>query len=234
MKATYAGHSAVLFDVDGFAVAVDPWLKGNPLCPDHLADPARLDLIVLTHGHADHASDAVRLQQATGAVVAATYELAMILIGEGVPADRVQPMNKGGTIAVGPVRVTLTHAFHSSSFDSPTRGTLYAGEACGVVLHGGGKTAFHAGDTALFQELEQIGGRYRPDVSFLPIGDRFTMGPEEAAEAARLVGAPLAVPIHYKTFPLLVQTATAFASGCALEGIHARELQPGETLDLRS
>src|SRR5579862_4650578 len=125
MKAKYAGHSALfLYDSD-FVSAIDPWLDGNPLCPDDLKNPSRIDLIVLTHGHSDHAGDAVRLQKLTGAKVAATFELAMIMIQEGVPGEAVIPMNKGGTAVVGRYRVTLTHAFHSSSYDSPTRGTLY-------------------------------------------------------------------------------------------------------------
>ena len=95
LRITYAGHSAVFIELAGLHIAVDPWLKGNPLCPHTLQDPPKLDLIALTHGHSDHAGDAVRVQKLTGAPIAATYELAMIMIDEGVPADKVIPMNRG-------------------------------------------------------------------------------------------------------------------------------------------
>jgi L-ascorbate metabolism protein UlaG (beta-lactamase superfamily) len=226
---TYAGHSACFVQLGGMTVAIDPWLEGNPLCPVALITPPPTDLIVLTHGHADHASDAVRVARATGAKLAATYELAMIMINEGVSADVVIPMNKGGTVRVGDVDVTLTHAIHSNSFDGSS-GTVYAGEACGVALRSGGWSLYHAGDTSLFAEMERMGRDAPPDVALLPIGDRFTMGPREAAEAASLLRCKLAIPIHYKTFPLLTGTYDAFARFAAELGVATRELEPGMTV----
>jgi L-ascorbate metabolism protein UlaG (beta-lactamase superfamily) len=225
---TYAGHSAVFIEMGGLRVAIDPWLNGNPLCPSSLQTPPATDLIVLSHGHSDHASDAVRVAKETKAQLAATYELAMIMIDEGVSPDRVIPMNKGGSVTVGGVTVRLTNAFHSSSFDSPKRGTIYAGEPCGVLLASNGWTVFHAGDTALFSDLSLIGDMYQPDVALLPIGDRFTMGPEEAARAARMVKCTTAIPIHYKTFPLLTGEFGPFASACGKNGVEAIEIAPGE------
>lgn len=226
---TYAGHSAVLVEFDNTTVAIDPWLQGNPLCPPSLHNPNKLDIIILTHGHADHAGDAIRLQRATGAKVVATYELAMILIAEGVPSGNVIPMNKGGVVKANGVSIHLTHAYHSSSYDT-ANGPRYAGEACSVILSGYGATLFHAGDTALFSDLKLIGDTYQPDMAFLPIGDRFTMGPREAALAASWLKCKTAVPIHYKTFDLLTGTYTEFASECEKLKVVSKEMAPGESL----
>lgn len=229
----YLGHSAIILEFDGFRVAIDPWLKGNPLCPPNLAaDPGRLDLIVLSHGHADHASDACRIAQLTGAKVAATYELGAILIGEGLPANQAIQMNKGGMVAVSSgVSVYLTHAFHSSSYDTAS-GPVYAGEACGVVLNFSGNHIYHAGDTALFSDMELIGDRFSPQVAFLPIGDRFTMGPEDAAIAASLIRAEITIPIHYKTFDLLTGQYSEFETQCQKHAVFTRELAIGEVVSI--
>ena len=226
----YAGHSAVFVTIGATSVAIDPWLVGNPRCPVELHDPNKLDLIVLTHGHSDHAGDAVRLARSTGAKVAATYELAMILIGEGVDASQVLPMNKGGSIPFQNLRVHLVNAFHSSSYDTKN-GTVYAGEACGVVVSGADKCVYHAGDTELFSDMALIGARFRPTVCCLPIGDRFTMGPDDAAEAARLIGARISIPIHHKTFDLLTGTYEEFSRACSTRGVTCRELEPGQSFD---
>ena len=225
-KLTYAGHSAVFLDIGGKKVAVDPWLKGNPLCPDSLMNPKHLDLIVLTHGHADHASDAARIAQETKAQLAATYELAMIMVSQGVPQEKVIPMNKGGAVSIGGLTVRLTNAFHSSSFDTP-QGAVYAGEACGALLSSKDFTVYHAGDTALFSDMKLIGELYEPDVALLPIGDHFTMNPREAALAASWVKCQLAMPIHYKTFGLLTGTYEEFSKECAMRGVETFELAPG-------
>ena len=186
-KAIYAGHSAVFLHFPEVVVAIDPWLKGNPRCPPSLLQPKKLDLIVLTHGHADHASDAPRLAKETGATITATWELAQILIAEGVPAAQVIPMNKGGTVFAKGVQISLTHALHSSSYDT-ARGPVYAGEACGAIVQQGAHSVYHSGDTALFSDMKLIQEQYKPTLGFLCIGDHFTMGPSEAAKAARLLG----------------------------------------------
>jgi L-ascorbate metabolism protein UlaG (beta-lactamase superfamily) len=230
-KITYAGHSAVFVQLGAKVVAIDPWLRGNPLCPPNLQGPPKIDLIVLSHGHSDHAGDAVRVQKETGALLAATYELAMIMIAEGVPSDKVIPMNKGGAVDVDGIEVRLTNAYHSSSYDTKS-GTIYAGEACGVLLSHAGVTVFHAGDTSLFTDLKLIGEQFQPDVAFLPIGDRFTMGPSEAAQAAAWTKCKLAIPIHYKTFELLTGTYDEFARACEKLGVASKELEPGQSISL--
>jgi len=228
---TFCGHSAALFNFDQTVLAIDPWLKGNPVCPANLKDPKKVDIIVLSHGHADHAGEAAPLAKKLNSTIVATWELAMIMISEGVPETQVVPMNKGGTVRVNNIDITLTNAFHSSSYDS-AKGTIYAGEPCGIVLRGGNHSIYHAGDTALFSDMKLIGEAYKPKVALLPIGDRFTMGAMEAAKAASLVGCKQAIPIHYKTFDLLTGTAEEFSAECAKYGVEVSELAPGQSLTL--
>jgi L-ascorbate metabolism protein UlaG (beta-lactamase superfamily) len=171
------------------------------------------------------------VQKETGAAIAAAYELAMIMIAEGVPADKVIPMNKGGSVIVNGIEVRLTNAYHSSSYDTKS-GPVYAGEACGVILSGGETRIYHAGDTSLFSDLKLIGEQFSPDVALLPIGDRFTMTPTEAAQAAAWTKCKLTIPIHYKTFELLTGTYDEFAAACDRVGIPTKELAPGESLSL--
>ncbi len=225
---TYAGHSAVFIEIDGLRVAIDPWLNGNPLCPGSLMHPQQLDLIVLTHGHSDHAGDAVRVAKESGAKLAATYELAMIMIAEGVPSEKVIPMNKGGSVSVGRLTLRLTHAFHSSSYDT-SAGTVYAGEACGALISSPKWCVYHAGDTEIFSDMKLIGELYKPNVALLPIGDCFTMGPREAALAASWLGCGVAIPIHYKTFAALTGTYEEFSQECATLGVESLEIAPGAT-----
>jgi L-ascorbate metabolism protein UlaG (beta-lactamase superfamily) len=231
-KAQFAGHAAVFLRLNDLDIAIDPWLEGNPATPEGLKNPDKLDLIVLSHGHSDHASDAVRIQQRTGAHLAATYELANIVMELGVPGDKILWMNKGGSVEHRGVQIALTHAYHSSSYDHPTKGPLYAGEPCGVVVRDGQSSVYHAGDTALFSDMSLIAKRYQPQIAFLPIGDLLTMGGEEAADAAMLLGVERAVPIHFKTFPMLAQDAGPFIQGCKGVGIEATELAPGGELKL--
>lgn len=226
---TYAGHSAVFVTLGSKIVAIDPWLQGNPSCPDTIAKSPKCDLIVLTHGHSDHASDVVRISKLTGAPVAATFELASILAGEGIPWEKLIPLNKGGTSTVLGITVTLTHAFHSNSYDVASGAAVYAGEACGVVVKNSNWCVYHAGDTALFSDMKLIGEIYKPDVALLPIGDRFTMGPREAALAATYIGAPTVIPIHYATFDMLTGTAADFEAACGERNIKPVVLKAGES-----
>ncbi|MCB9029741.1 MAG: metal-dependent hydrolase [Deltaproteobacteria bacterium] len=228
-KLTFAGHSAVLLHTDTQVIGIDPWLEGNPRCPETLKNPEKLDLIVLTHGHADHAGDAVRLANKFGATIAATYELAATLVQEGVAESQIQFMNKGGTVTIGDVKVTLTHALHSNSYDTKDRGTVYAGEACGAIISDGSNTIYHAGDTCFFKEMKSIGKQYRPNIALLPIGDTYTMGPKEAAYCAKKIGAELNIPIHFGPFDLLTGTPEQFSEACSEYSVETLALEPGQS-----
>ena len=229
----YLGHSTILITLSSKKkILIDPWLEGNPSCPENFKNLDGIDLICLTHGHSDHTGSAVELAIKTKAVVCATYELATLLAKDGVPESQIQFMNKGGSVTiptVDDITVTLTHAIHSNSYTSKDGTTNYAGEACGIVLSGkGGLSIYHAGDTSLFNDMSLIRELYHPEVALLPIGDRFTMGPKEAAMATRLLHPKYVIPIHWGTFPPLTGTTKEFAT--ALEGSESEvvALNPGE------
>lgn len=236
-KIIYLGHASILVEADSAGViAVDPWLEGNPLCPTEFRNPKNISVIALTHGHSDHASSAPALAKSTGAALCATWELANLMKKEGVAESQLQPMNKGGTVEIPNskgLKISLTNAFHSSSFDASDGVTYYAGEPCGVVLElPSGKTIYHAGDTCLFEGMEYIGKTFRPDIALLPIGDRFTMGPKQAAEATALIKPRAVIPIHHSTFDLLSGTPEQFKRELAGQDVECAILAPGESYSI--
>jgi L-ascorbate metabolism protein UlaG (beta-lactamase superfamily) len=208
---TWLGHSA--FRVD---------------CPEQELEPARCDLIVVTHGHDDHVGDTVALHQRFGCPVVALVELRGWLSSKGVEESSSHAPNKGGTVEIDGVKVTLTDANHSSSTEDGT----YAGEPAGVVLGlEEGLTIYFAGDTNVFGDMSLIGRIYSPDVAVLPIGDHYTMGPREAAVALELLGVVRCVPCHYGTFPLLVGTPDELRA-LAPPWVEVLSPEPGETVEL--
>ena len=225
---TWLGHSAFRVETPaGKRIYVDPFLSGNPKTPASEREPERCDLILLTHGHGDHLGDTVAIHQRFGCPVGAQVELRGWLTSQGVADDgQANSINKGGTIAVEGVKVTLTHANHSSSAPDGT----YAGESCGFVLElEDGLTIYFSGDTNVFGDLSLIGRIYQPDVAVLPIGDHFTMGPREAAVALELLGVVRCVPCHYGTFGLLTGTPDALRE-LAPPGVEVLSPEPGEPL----
>jgi L-ascorbate metabolism protein UlaG (beta-lactamase superfamily) len=225
---TWLGHSAFRLDSPGGKrIYVDPFLNGNPKCPEGEQSPERVDLIALTHGHGDHVGDTVALWQQFQCPVVALVELRGWLAGQGLPQDMTQAPNKGGTTNIDGIKVTLTDANHSSS----TEDGAYLGEPAGVVLElEDGFTIYFAGDTNVFMSMQLIGRIYEPDVAVLPIGDHFTMGPREAAVALQLLGVKRCVPCHYGTFPILAGTPDELRS--LAPGVEIVAPEPGETVEL--
>jgi len=227
---TFLGHSTFLFGTTtGKRVIVDPWLETNPSCPDSFKRVRELDLMLLTHGHRDHTADAVALARTTGAHVIAPYELAQWLEEKGL--KRVSAMNVGGTRSILGLSITMVTAVHSSSVEADVA-PRYAGLASGyVIAFEHGLTIYFAGDTALFGDMRLISELYRPSIAFLPIGDVYTMGPEQAVIACALLGVKTVVPMHYGTFPELTGTPARFRELLPASGVEMLELKPGETFD---
>jgi L-ascorbate metabolism protein UlaG (beta-lactamase superfamily) len=222
-RITYLGHSTFRFVTAGDEqIIIDPFLTENPQTPDHLKRVGELDTILITHGHFDHFSDVMPLQGQTGAATVSNFEIFSYLQRQGV--ENAMPVQKGGTIHVGGIKVTATHAFHSSSIALDDGTVIYAGEPVGYVMEfESGFKVYHAGDTAVFGDMQLIGELYRPDVALLPIGDQVVMSPYEAAHATRLLGIPHVVPIHYGTFPFVPGTPEEFQK-------HLNEVAPNTTV----
>ncbi|MEK3933899.1 metal-dependent hydrolase [Sporosarcina sp. FSL W7-1349] len=206
MQISYHGHSIVKIVTGGKTILIDPFINGNKLT-DLKAEDEKPDVILLTHGHNDHVGDTVAIAKACDALVVAPNELANYLAMDGV---KTHGMNIGGSKEFDFGTVKFTKAFHSSSYTTENNEFIYTGMPTGILFTAEGKTIYHAGDTSLFGDMELIGKRHPIDVAFLPIGDNFTMGPEDAAYAVELLQPKLAVPIHFNTFPPIEQDPEDF------------------------
>ena len=228
LSITWLGHATfILTTPGGKRIVTDPWLDGNPSCPDSMKKIDKADLILLSHGHFDHVGDAVSVARATGATVIGIFELCAWLESKGV--QKTSPMNIGGTQKVGDLAVTMTMALHSSATVEDGR-ALYLGEPAGyVITFEDGLRAYFAGDTTVFGDMRLIKELYAPQMAFLPIGDHFTMGPEGAAKAAELLGVRQVVPMHWGTFPLLTGTPARLKELVKPLGVEVLELKPGQT-----
>lgn len=227
MKVSYHGHSVVKVEANGKTILFDPFITGNDLT-DLKADDLKVDVILLTHGHNDHVGDTVDLALKNDALVVAPFELAEYLGWQGV---NVHQMHIGGAHEFDFGKVKLTQAFHGSSYtDYETKTIVYTGMPSGILLTIEGKTIFHAGDTALFSDMKMIGELNDIDVAFLPIGDNFTMGPDDAVLAAKWLDASTVVPIHFNTFPVIEQNPHDFVS--KLPNGVGKVLEPGESMEL--
>lgn len=228
---TWLGHAAFsIVTPEDKVVLIDPFLSGNPACPEDLKEPDRVDVILITHGHGDHLGDAVSIAHRTEPEAVVTTADISHWLGQQDVAN-VVGMNKGGTIHAAELSVMMVHAEHTSTIMAGDT-LIPAGESVGyVVTFSSGLKLYVAGDTALFGDMALIGRRYRPDAALLPIGDHFTMGPDDAAEACRMLGVKRVIPCHYGTFPLLTGTPDAFrAAAQDISGLEINELQPGETI----
>jgi L-ascorbate metabolism protein UlaG (beta-lactamase superfamily) len=210
-RITWLGHATVLVQsAKGTNILIDPFIKGNPKYPREFVLPSRIDYILLTHGHGDHISDVVPVAAEHGSTVVAIYELADYVAGKGV--GKTIGMNLGGTVQLEDVAVTMVEAKHSSGAQDEG-GTHYVGVAAGYVLNiADGPVLYHAGDTAVFSDMQLIRDLYRPEVAMLPIGGYYTMGPKEAALAVRLLTPQTVLPLHFGTFPPLTGTPDQLAA----------------------
>lgn len=204
-RITWIGHAATRIDTPaGKVIYIDPWLAGNPACPDAFKNPERIDAILLTHGHFDHVGETVELAKRHRPTIVCNHEISVWLASKGV--ENVVGMNKGGTVEVAGVRATMVFADHSSGIqDGDT--LIYGGDPAGfVITMPDGFKIYHAGDTNVFGDMRTVGELYRPDLAILPIGGHYTMSPVEAAYALKLLEVTRVIPVHYGTFPILAGT----------------------------
>jgi L-ascorbate metabolism protein UlaG (beta-lactamase superfamily) len=227
---TYLGHATVRCDLpDKEVVLIDPWVTTNPACPEDAKELPRLDAVLVTHAHGDHLGDAVEIcRRHRPRVVVASHEVCGWLSGKGV--ENCSGMNLGGTQKVLDLQVTMVRADHSSGLlDGGV--FLDGGVAAGYVVRlPGGFTFYHAGDTALFSDMQIIAEIYRPELAFLPIGDHYTMDPHQAARACRYLNVRRVIPIHWGTFPALTGTPERLQQEIETLGVNCDvvTLRPGE------
>jgi L-ascorbate metabolism protein UlaG (beta-lactamase superfamily) len=224
---TWLGHSTFLIETPGGKrVLLEAFLSSNPSCPAEYHHPDDIDLVLLTHGHGDHIADVADVATRTGATVACIVELAGWLGANGVPEGQLADFNKGGTVEVEGLRVTMVDARHSSSTPDGT----YAGEPAGFVIElEDGYRIYHAGDTCVFGDMSIIGELHAPDLALLPIGGHYTMDPREAAHAVGLLGVREVLGMHYATFPPLTGRPSHLRE-LVPAGVQVHELEPGQTL----
>jgi L-ascorbate metabolism protein UlaG (beta-lactamase superfamily) len=226
---TWVGHSTFLLETGrGTRVLLEGFVDGCPTAPDELkaGGVGALDLILISHGHGDHVGEVVEHQRRTGAQVAGMVELMGWLGGQGVPSDKLVDFNKGGTVELAGLRITMTDAKHSASAPDGS----YAGEPAGFVIElENGYRIYFAGDTCVFGDMALIGELYAPDLAILPIGDHYTMGPLQAAKALELLGTKDVIGMHWGTFPPLVGRPKQLAELVAARGVRVHALQPGES-----
>lgn len=227
MRLTYFGHSAFLLEIANTRLLFDPYLRNNP---HGAVDPATVpcDLVICSHAHEDHVGDALELARLHHAKIVAPYELAEHFAAQGASTIDLMP---GGGVNLPWGRLEMTPALHSSALELGGGKTKSMGVASGCVVRAGGRSLYHAGDTALFGDMRLI-GRHGLDVALLPIGDFYTMGPADAVEALHLLRPRLAIPMHYNSNEKIRVDPQLFAVEARRTGHPVRVMAPGETIEV--
>ncbi len=225
VKVTWYSHACFLIETNGARLLIDPFLTGNPLAPVR-ADEVKADYILISHGHGDHVGDAVAIAKRTGATIISNFEIQNWFVGQGV--ENAHPQHIGGGYDYPWGRVKLTIAHHGSGLPDGT----YGGNPAGFLFYIEGKKIYHACDTGLFYDMKLI-GEEGIDLAILPIGDNFTMGPDDALRAVKLIEPAQVVPIHYDTFDVIKQDPHAWARRVESEtSAKVVVMNPGDTLEL--
>lgn len=226
---TWLGHAAVLITTaKGTTILIDPFLTQNPSFPKDYKLPEKVDLILLTHAHFDHIADAVPIAKKHGSTVLAIFELANWVGSKGV--EKTVGMNIGGTFHFQDLAITMVEAKHSSCIQDGDQ-VFYGGDPAGFVIKvEGGPTLYHSGDTSVFSDMQIIRDLYHPEVGFLPIGDHYTMGPQQAALALKFLGLKTVIPIHHGTFPVLSGKPEHLSALVGDTGVEIKALAPGESM----
>ena len=227
IKLTWLGHATFRIETPaGKTIIVDPWVMGNPMCPEKEKKVSKVDVLLCTHGHFDHIGDAVEIARKHNPTVVGIPELCGWLQKKGV--KNCAEMNKGGTQTVGDIKVTMVHADHSCGIKDGDE-LVYGGEACGYVIEfSNGVKIYHAGDTNVFGDMAIIRDLYAPEIAMLPIGDHYTMSPREAAYAVKLLRPKTVIPMHFATFPVLTGRPSDLRK--LVSDVEVLEMQPGATV----
>ena len=227
IKLTWLGHATFRVETPGGKIIlIDPWVMGNPMCPEKEKNVKKVDVLLCTHGHFDHIGDAVEIAKKHHPKVVGIPELCGWLSKKGV--TQTAEMNKGGTQTVDDIKVTMVHADHSCGIKDGDE-LVYGGEACGYVVEfSNGMKIYHAGDTNVFGDMKIIRELYAPEIAMIPIGDHYTMGPREAAYACNLLKPKTVIPMHFGTFPPLIGRPSDLKK--LVPDVEIREMKPGETI----
>jgi L-ascorbate metabolism protein UlaG (beta-lactamase superfamily) len=225
IQVTWYSHACFLIEADQKKLLIDPFISGNPLSPVK-ADEVEPDYILVSHGHGDHLGDTVNIAKRTGATVISNFEIQNWIANQGI--EKVHPLHIGGGFDFPWGRVKLTIAHHGSALPDGA----YGGNPCGFLLYIQDKKIYHACDTGLFYDMKLI-GEEGIDLAILPIGDNFTMGPDDALRAVKLIAPKQVVPIHYDTFDVIKQDPHAWAIRVEKEtSAKVKVMKPGESLKL--
>ncbi len=235
MKITWYGHSAFRLEIKGANILIDPFITYNDTCPVKLDDVAKgVTHILVTHGHEDHFGDTVEISKKTKAPLIGNFELCGWAAKQGV--KETIGLNPGGEMDIGPFKLALTLAHHSSSVNADSGSPVYLGNPCGLVVMAENEpTVYHAGDTDIFSDMALINEFYQPQIGLLPIGDVYTMGAKKAAVAVkRYFEFESVIPIHFATFPVLDKTPDKFIKEMAGSKTKVLKLKPGESVEVQA